>query len=77
VKLQNRFLNFFPLISNYQEEGIRYHPRMLFTSNIDAIAKNMPAPKKIEMFKDSNENMFDSRVRALVPFCKSDWYIYI
>jgi hypothetical protein len=77
IKLQNRFLNFFPLISNYQEEGIRYHPRLLFTDNIDVISKNLPAPKKIEMFRDNNENMFDSRIRALVPFCKQDWYIYI
>jgi hypothetical protein len=77
VKLQNRFLNFFPVISNYQEEGVRYHPRILFTNNIDAIAKNIPFPKKVEMFYDSNENRFDQRIRALVPFCKHDWYIYI
>jgi len=77
VKLQNRFLNFFPLIANYQEEGIRYHPRIIFTDGIDIIAKNLPSPKKIEMFNDENEHMFDSRVRALVPFCRHYWYIYV
>ncbi|MCL2228712.1 MAG: hypothetical protein FWC00_02665 [Firmicutes bacterium] len=77
VKLQNRFLNFFPLIANYREEGVPYHPRILFTNGIDAVAKCLPAPKKIEMFVDKNENMFDSRLRALIPFCKTEWYIYV
>jgi len=77
VKLQNRFLNFFPLMSNYQEEGIRYHPRILFTDAIDTIARNLPSPKKIEMFCDENEHMFDSRIRSLIPFCEHDWVIYI
>jgi len=77
VKLQNRFLNFFPLIANYQEEGIKYHPRILFTDDIDVIIKNLPAPGKVELFSDENEHMFDSRVRALIPFCKHFWYIYV
>ena len=77
VKLQNRFMNFFPLMTNYQEEGIRYHPYILFTNNIDAIAKNLPSPQTIQMFVDPNEHRFDSRIRALVPFCKFDWCIYI
>jgi hypothetical protein len=77
VKLQNRFMNFFPLISNYQEEGIRYHPRMILTDGVDTLAKNLPTSRKIQMFCDPDEHMFDSRIRALVPFCKSDWYIYI
>jgi len=77
VKLQNRFLNFFPLMSNYQEEGIKYHPKILFTDGIDTICRNLPHPKKIEMFSDTNEHMFDSRIRALIPFCKQYWCIYI
>jgi hypothetical protein len=35
AKLQNRFLHFFPLMANYQEEGVRYHPRLLFTDGIN------------------------------------------
>ena len=34
VKLQNRFLNFFPLMTHYLEEGVRYYPSILFTSDI-------------------------------------------
>ena len=77
VKLQNRFLNFFPLMSNYQEEGQRYHPIILFTDNIDMIAKTLTSPKKIEMFVDANEHMFDSRIRSLIPFCEQGWCIYV
>jgi hypothetical protein len=76
VKLQNRFLNFFPLVANYQEEGTRYHPRIILTDGIDILTKQLVAPRKIQMFCDENENMFDSRIRALVPFCKHEWYIY-
>jgi len=77
IKLQNRFLNFFPLLSNYQEEGIRYHPQILFTDDVDLLAKNLPNGYKIAIFRDENEHKFDSRVRALIPFCANDWYIYL
>jgi hypothetical protein len=77
VKMQNRFLNFFPLLSNYQEEGIRYHPRIIFTNNIEGVAKHLPSPSIVQMFEDVNENMFDSRLRALIPFCKTDWFVYV
>jgi hypothetical protein len=77
VKLQNRFLNFFPLLSNYTEEGNRYHPSILFTDSIDLLIKNLPNPYKIEMFNDENEYRFDSRLRALIPFCRFEWTIFV
>jgi len=77
VKLQNRFLNFFPLMTSYREEGIKYSPCIMFTNNIDAVVKGLPAPKKLELFSDENEHMFDSRLRSLAPFCRFDWCIYI
>ena len=77
VKLQNRFLNFFPKMVNYEEEGVTYRPKLLFTNNIDVVMKSLPAPSKIELFRDENEHMFASRLKALVPFTKHDWCIYI
>ena len=77
IKLQNRFLNFFPQIINYEEEGKKYKPSIMFTNNIDAIVKALPNPFKIELFTDENENMFASRLKALVPFCELDWCIYV
>jgi len=77
IKLQNRFMNFFPKMINYEEEGIKYKPRLLFTNNIDAVMKSLPSPSKIELFRDENENMFASRLKALVPFTQHDWCIYV
>ena len=77
IKLQNRFLNFFPKIMNYEEEGSKIRPNIMLTNNIDAIVRALPNPAKIEMFADENENMFASRLKSLVPFCLQDWSIYI
>lgn len=77
VKLQNRFMNFFPKMVKYEEEGRTYRPRLLFTNNIDIIMKSLPQPFKIEMFRDENEHMFASRLKSLVPFTQHDWCIYI
>ena len=77
VKLQNRLLNFFPLLANFEEEGVKYFPRILFTDNIDLIAKCLPNPKKLEIFSDENVHMFESHIKQLVTFCRYDWCIYI
>jgi hypothetical protein len=77
IKLQNRFLNFFPQIVNYEEESMKYKPAIMFTNNIDAIIKAMPNPSKLEFFADENEHMFASRLKSIVPFCRFDWSIYI
>lgn len=77
IKLQNRFLNFFPQIFHYEEEAIKYKPAIFFTNNIDAIIKAMPNPSKIELFADENEHMFASRLKSVVPFCRLDWCVYI
>jgi hypothetical protein len=77
VKLQNRFLNFFPLITSYEEEGIKYRPSILFTDDITRIVKGLLHPSKIELFDDENENLFGIRIRALAPFSKQGWCIYI
>ena len=77
LKLQNRFLNFFPQIANYEEEGHKYKPAIFFTNNIDAVVKNVPNATKIVLFNDDNENMFASRLKSLVPFCNHNWCVYI
>ncbi|MDR0976039.1 MAG: hypothetical protein LBM01_03745 [Christensenellaceae bacterium] len=77
AKLQNRLLNFFPSMTNYEEEGKRYRPTIFFTNNIDTVVKTMPNAIKIELFSDENENMFASRLKSLIPFCGPEWCIYI
>ncbi len=77
IKLQNRFLNFFPQIANYEEEGQKYKPAIFLTSNIDAVVKSVPNAMKIVLFNDINENMFASRLKSLIPFCNLNWCVYI
>lgn len=77
LKLQNRFLNFFPQIANYEEEGQKYKPAIFFTNNIDAVVKSIPNATKIVLFNDVNENMFASRLKSLIPFCNLYWCVYI
>ena len=77
LKLQNRFLNFFPQIANYEEEGEKYKPAIFFTNNIDAVVRSIPNATKIVLFNDHNENMFASRLKSLIPFCNLYWCIYI
>jgi len=64
-------------MTNYEEEGITYSPRILFTNNIDVVMRSLPFPSKIELFRDDNENMFASRLKAIIPFTEHDWCIYI
>ena len=77
LKLQNRFLNFFPQIANYEEEGQKYKPAIFFTNNIDTVVKNIPSAIKIVLFTDANENMFASRLKSLIPFCNRYWCVYV
>ena len=77
IKLQNRFLNFFPQMTNYEEEGDRFKPRLLFTNNIESVMRALPNPLMIVMFRDENEHMFASRMKSLAHFTKSDWTLFV
>ena len=77
IKLQNRFLNFFPQIANYEEEGNKYKPAIFMTNNIDAVIKAVPNAAKVVLFSDINENMFASRLKSLIPFCNLNWCVYV
>ncbi|MDR0383781.1 MAG: hypothetical protein LBH47_00440 [Christensenellaceae bacterium] len=77
IKLQNRLMNFLPSMINYEEEGRKYKPTIFFTNNIDFVLKQITNSVKIELYKDTSESEFVSRIKALVPFCSLDWCIYV
>ena len=77
IKLQNRFLNFFPEIVNYEEEGLKYKPRLLFTNDIDRIVRTLQNCEKIQLFQDHDEYNFKNNMKALVPFSEQDWCAYV
>lgn len=76
-KLQNQLINFIPYMGNYEEEGVKYRPVLLFTNDINAIVKGVDNCYKVIMFEDENEAMFNSRMKSLSVFCKNNWCIYI
>ena len=76
-KLQNQLVNFIPSMGNYEEEGVKYRPVLLFTNDIKSVVKAVPNCYKVTMFEDENEAMFASRMKSLSVFCKNDWCIFI
>jgi len=75
--MQLQLVNFFTNIANYEEEGTKIRPYIMFTNNIDALVKMVPNGFKLPMFSDTSENSFRSRMKALIPFCKNGWTIYV
>jgi len=77
AKLLAHFLNLFSSIGNYEEESTKIKPSILFTNNIETLVKNVPTAYRLPLFVDTNEALFNSRIKALAPFCLHDWCIYI
>lgn len=76
-KLFNHLINFISQLGNYEEEGQKYRPVLLFTNDINALVKAVPNGYKVSMFEDETENMFAQRMKSLSVFSKNDWYIYV
>ncbi len=68
--------NFYKWV-NYEEEGQKIRPTIIITSNINAVAKNVPGSKKIIFYEDADTSNFKAHTKALMVFCKSNWYIYM
>lgn len=71
------FINNFYKFCNYEEEGQKIKPRIIFTSNIDLVVKNIPNCFKLQLFSDENEKQFNSRLKSMVFFCLHDWISYV
>ncbi len=72
-----KFLNYFSKLVHYEEEGLKVRPNILFTNNINAVAREIPDACKIAMFNDLNDNEFNSHMKSLLYFCKNEWSVYI
>lgn len=72
-----KFLNYFSKLIHYEEEGLKVRPNILFTNNINLLAKNIPNVCKIAMFNDPNDLLFNSHMKSLLYFCKNEWSVYI
>ena len=76
-KLMAQFINFFTSISFYEEEGTKLRPCILFTNCIESVLKGIKKSYKLPVFADDNENLFRTRMKSLIPFCKHNWTIYV
>lgn len=79
--MSERFLtflmNFMYRFCNYEEESVKIRPSLFITNNIDQVVKNVNNAYKIQLFVDDNEVKFNSRMKALMGFCRIDWVVYI
>ena len=75
--LMTMFINSFYKYCSYEEEGIKVKPRMIFTNNIDIVAKAVPHFFKLNLFNDESEKMFNIRLKSTAIFCLRDWTIYV
>ncbi len=70
-------MNFMYRFCNYEEESVKIRPSLFITNDIDKVIKNVDSAFKLQLFVDDNEVKFNSRMKALMGFCKIDWVIYI
>lgn len=75
--LMSHFLNRFNDILNYDEEGTTIRPKILFTDNIETIAKIMPKTNLLTVFEDNEATMFNSRLKSLLAISDPDWCLFI
>lgn len=70
-------MNYLYRFCNYEEESVKIRPSLIVTNDIDKVIKNINNGYKLQLFVDDNEVRFNSRMKALMGFCRIDWVIYI
>lgn len=75
--METKLLDYFYKFLNYEEEGSKIRPTIIFTNNINYIAKNIPNVYKIVFYKDEDSSMFNHRIKTLIAFCRNEWTIFI
>lgn len=77
LKMRTRILDFFYKVSNYEEEGVKLKPSILFTNKINEVVNTVPKSFKLVLFTDEDESLFNSRMKCLLAFSKHDWTIFV
>lgn len=75
--LLQHFLNRVNDFLNYDEEGLKYKPKFIFTNDIDKIVKNIKTAYKLPIYEDDNGADFDNRVKRIISLANDDWCIYV
>lgn len=75
--LLSHFLNRFNDFLNYNEEGITYKPKFIFTNNIDSLLKPIEKSFKLPIYEDDNASNFNQRLKPIIALGSNEWCIYI
>lgn len=75
--LLSHFLNRFNDFLNYNEEGITYKPKFIFTNNIESLLKPINKAFKLPIYEDENASNFNQRLKPIIALGSNEWCIYI
>lgn len=73
----NKLLDYFYKFLNYEEEGSKIRPTIIFSNNINFVAKTIPNVYKLVFYKDEDASRFNHRIKTLMAFCRNEWSIFI
>lgn len=75
--IMSHFLNKFNDIMNYNEEDDKIKPKIVFTDNVEAVAKAIPKSHALTIFSDNDATMFNRRLKSLLAIADNEWCIFI
>lgn len=70
-------LRLIPKLLNYQEEGVRIRPTLLFCDSLDKILKFIPNSYAINIFSDEMPDNFHMRIKSLAGLTSNEWIIFV
>jgi hypothetical protein len=66
------------LISRYQEEGVKLHPKVYLTSDIDTALKMLPGQASMKIGESTCfHEAVKSSLKKCAPLANNDWCIYV
>lgn len=73
----DKLISVFHGLCNWEEEGLKVRPKILLTTNIATLVRNIPDAQRVAFYNDPNTTNFNQRLKALMCFCTKEWTIYI
>ncbi len=77
LDMKDHLLNYFYKFLNYEEEGSKIRPTIIFSNNINFVSKSIPNVYKLVFYKDVDASRFNHRIKTLMAFCRNEWAISI
>ncbi|MBO4937326.1 MAG: hypothetical protein J6C90_03280 [Clostridia bacterium] len=75
--LRTQLMDFIPNINRYHEEGAKLRPTILFCNDINKCVKAVKDSFSLQVFEEKDESTFRLKMKALAPFSRHGWNIYV